>query len=91
MLKKSMGTRNLFRPDIKAEALHNFKNKKGRINFIRAIVENKDGQYFFKSTGMQGSGILTSMARANGIAQFPSDMGNVAKGSKIKVYLLGEL
>ena len=40
---------------------------------------------------MQGSGILTSMAKANGIAQFPSDMGNVEKGSKIKVYLLGEL
>ena len=91
MIRKSMGASNLFRPEVMAEALHDFKNKKGRINFIRAIVENKDGQYFFKATGMQGSGILTSMARANGIAQFPSDMGNVVKGSKVKVYLLGEL
>jgi hypothetical protein len=31
------------------------------------------------------------MARANGIARFPADMGNVKEGSKIKVYLLGEL
>ncbi|MFC2145075.1 gephyrin-like molybdotransferase Glp [Actinomycetota bacterium] len=91
MIRKSMEVRNLFRPTVQAEALHDFKNKKGRINFIRAIVENKDGKYFFKSTGMQGSGILTSMAKANGIAQFPSDMGNVEKGSKIKVYLLGEM
>jgi len=91
MIRKSMGARNLFRFEVLAEALHDFKNKKGRINFIRAIVENKDEKYFFKSTGMQGSGILTSMARANGIARFPADMGNVKKGSRIKVYLLSEL
>ena len=91
MIRKSMGACNLFRPVVMAEAIHDFKNKTGRMNFIRAIVENKDGQYFFKSTGMQGSGILTSMARANGIAQFPADRGNVAKGSKVKVYLLGEI
>ncbi|MFC2159150.1 gephyrin-like molybdotransferase Glp [Actinomycetota bacterium] len=91
MIRKSMGISNLFRPTVQAEALHDFKNKTERINFTRAIVEKKDGQYFFKSTGMQGSGILTSMAKANGIAQFPSDMGNVIKGSKVKVYLLGEM
>ena len=91
MIRKSMGIHNLFRPEVIAEALHDFKNKTGRINFIRAIVENKDGQYFFKSTGMQGSGILTSMAKANGIARFPADLGNVVKGSKVNVYLLGEL
>ncbi len=91
MIRKSMGARNIFRIEVLAEALHDFKNKKGRINFIRAIVENRDEKYFFKSTGMQGSGILTSMARANGIARFPADIGNVKKGSRIKVYLLGEL
>ncbi len=89
MIRKSMGSGNLFRPEVMAEALHDFKNKTGRINFARVIVEEKNGQYFFKSTGMQGSGILTSMARANGIAQFPINMGNVKKGSKVKVYLLG--
>ena len=91
MIRKSMGARNLFRPEVEAEALHDFKNKTGRINFIRAIVEKKDGQHFFKSTGMQGSGILTSMAKANGIAQFPANIGDVKKGSKVKVYLLGEI
>ncbi|TET49080.1 MAG: molybdopterin molybdotransferase MoeA [Actinomycetota bacterium] len=91
MIRKSMGYDNFFRPEVIAEALDDFKNKTGRVNFARIIVENKDGKYFFKSTGMQGSGILTSMAKANGIARFPADMGNVVKGSKVKVYLLGEL
>jgi len=91
MIRRSMGSGNLFRPEVEAETLQDFKNKAGRVNFARVIVENKDGQYFFKSTGMQGSGILTSMARANGIACFPANMGNVKKGSRVKVYLLGEL
>ena len=91
MIRKSMGIHNLFRPEVIAEALHDFKNKTGRVNFVRVIIENEDGKYFFKSTGMQGSGILTSMAKANGIARFPADLGNVVKGSKVNVYLLGEL
>lgn len=91
MIRRSMGICNLFRPEVIAEALHDLKNKTGRVNFVRVILEKKDGEYFFKSTGMQGSGILTSMARANGIARFPADMGNVVKGSKVKVYLLSEL
>ena len=91
MIRKSMGSSNLFRPEVVAEALQDFKNKTGRINFARVVVERKDGQYFFKSTGMQGSGILTSMAKANAIAQFPANMGNITKGSKVKVHLLGEV
>ena len=91
MIRKVMGFRDLFRREVTAEALDDFKNKTGRVNFVRVIVENKDGQYFFKTTGMQGSGILTSMARANGIARFPSDSGNIEKRSKVNVYLLDEV
>ena len=37
---------------------------------------------------MQGSGILTSMVLADGIALFSEDMGDIKKGSKIEVYLI---
>ena len=91
MIRKSMGSGQFLRPEVEAETLQDFKNKAGGVNFARVVVEKKDGQYFFKSTGMQGSGILTSMARANGIACFPANIGDVKKGSKVKVYLLGEI
>ncbi|MCG9479215.1 MAG: molybdopterin molybdotransferase MoeA [Actinomycetia bacterium] len=87
LIRKMMGFEKLFRAKVIAEALHEFRNKKGRANFARVILEKKDGKYFFSSTGMQGSGILTSMVKANGIAFFPSDIGDVKKGNIAEVYV----
>jgi len=74
-----------------AKAAHDFKHKMGRTDFTRVIVEKKDGEYFFKSTGMQGSGILTSMVKANAVAVFTENMGDVDRGGMAEVHLLKEL
>jgi molybdopterin molybdotransferase len=89
LIRKIMGFSQLLRPAVSAEALQDFKNKKGRTNFARVVLENKKGKYFFSSTGMQGSGILTSMVKANGLAVFPSTMGDVKKGDQVEVHILG--
>jgi len=88
LIKKITGDNNLFRPSIIARAAHDFKNKKGRTNFARVVLEKKGEEYFFSSTGMQGSGILTSMARADGIAVFAEQAGDIKKGSEIEIFLL---
>ncbi|PIU28447.1 MAG: hypothetical protein COT09_04865 [Candidatus Hydromicrobium americanum] len=88
LIKKIIGDDNLFRPSVRARAYHDFKNKRGRTNFVRVMLEKKDNEYFFKSTGMQGSGILTSMAKADGIAVFPEDAGDIKKDSEIEVFCL---
>ena len=87
LIRKMMGFEELFRPKVMAEAIHDFRKKRGRVDFARVILENREGKYFFSSTGMQGSGILTSMVKANGIACFPSDMEDVKKGSMIEVHM----
>ena len=86
-----MGFSQLFRPAVIAEALQDFNNKKGRTNFARVVLENREGKYFFSSTGMQGSGILTSMVKANGLAVFPSSIGDLKKGSQAEVHIIGSL
>jgi molybdopterin molybdotransferase len=91
LIRKMMGFKGLFRPAVTAEALHDFRNKRGRTNFARVILENRDGKYFFSSTGMQGSGILTSMVKANGLARFSSDIGDVKKGNKVEVYKFDDI
>ncbi|GAG59468.1 unnamed protein product, partial [marine sediment metagenome] len=88
LIKKIIGDDNLFRPSVMARAYHDFKNKRGRTNFVRVMLEKKDNEYFFKSTGVQGSGILTSMAKADGIAVFPEDAGDIKKDSEIEVFCL---
>jgi len=89
LIRKMMGFNELFRPLVKAEALHEFRNKKGRTSFARVVLENKDGKYFFSSTGINGAGMLTSMVKANAIACFPPDMGYVKKGTIMEVYKIG--
>ena len=51
-------------------------------------MENKDGQLYASLTGPQGSGILKSMALANGIMELPEDMEVLRKGEKAKVTYL---
>jgi len=90
LIMRIMGNKDLFRPAVHARASHDFKNRKGRTSFARVVIKKKDSKYFFTSTGMQGSGILTSMVKADGIAVFPEDAGNIRKGSEVEVFLLKE-
>ncbi len=89
LIKKIMGDSELFRPTIRARAAHDFKHKGDRTNFARVILAQKEDGCYFSSTGMQGSGILTSMAKADGIAVFDeTEAGNIKKGREAEVYLL---
>ena len=88
LIMRRVGNKDLFRPVIRARASHGFKKVMGRTNFARVILTKKGSNYFFKSTGMQGSGILTSMVKADGIAVFPEDAGDIKKDSEEKVFYL---
>ncbi|GAJ16873.1 unnamed protein product, partial [marine sediment metagenome] len=46
------------------------------------------GQYFTRLTGPQGSGILTSMSRANGLVVVPEDKPRVEAGDVVPVMML---
>jgi molybdopterin molybdotransferase len=85
---KMMGRRNLAKPVIEAILEDSIENSDGRRVFARAIVEERDGQYFARTTGPQGSGILTSMSLGNGLAIVPEDEAGVKQGDKVQVIML---
>jgi len=85
---KMMGKRNLAKPTVEAVIEDSIKNTDGRRVFARAIVEKRGGQYFARLTGPQGSGILTSMALANGLVVVPEDKPGVKAGDLVKVMML---
>lgn len=85
---KMMGYEVWQRPVIEAVLEEGLTNRDGRRIFARAIVEKRDGQYFARLTGPQGSGILTSMARANGLAIVPESRSSVLPGETVQVMLL---
>ncbi len=85
---KMLGKKNLAKPTIEAVISEPIKNEDGRRIFARAIVEKRDGQYFARLTGPQGSGILTSMTLANGLVVVPEDKPGVEKGDIVQVIML---
>ena len=61
----------------------------GRTEFQRAILAQDDaGAWTVRTTGDQGSGILSSMSRANCFVVLPPETGNVAAGEAVDVQLL---
>ena len=87
-LLKMMGHQQLFRPVIEAVLKEDIQKTPGRRHFIRAFVSVEKGQYFASVTGPQGSGILKSMVKANGLVIVPEDREMVSAGETVEVQLL---
>jgi molybdopterin molybdotransferase len=87
-LLKMMGHRQLFRPFIEAILKEEIRKISGRRYFVRGSVSFEKDQYFVTTTGEQGSGILRSMVKANGLIIIPEDQEIARAGDKVKVQLL---
>ncbi len=86
-LLKMSGHTDLLRPTFKAILTTDVTNKDGRVNYMRAILTEKDGQYTAKTTGPQGSGILHSLVLANGLITIPSG-ATLHAGEKVDAQIL---
>ena len=65
------------------------KKAAGRTEFQRGILtQGNDGLWLVETTGEQGSGILSSMSRANCFIVLPMEQGNVEKGGVVQIQLL---
>lgn len=87
-LRRMMGQLRIYRRTVEARLTHNVKHSPGRTEFIRVLLAQEENGYAATSTGAQGSGMLLSMARADGLAVVPSDCNGLAAGSQVTVQLL---
>ncbi|MDP2663366.1 MAG: molybdopterin molybdotransferase MoeA [Dehalococcoidia bacterium] len=85
---KMMGRTRWVKPTVDAVLLEDIENQGGRRFFARALIEKRDGQYYARMTGPQGSGILTSMAAANGLVVIPEHVALARAGEHCKVQML---
>lgn len=90
-IRKMMGKENLARPSILAIMEDELANRDGRRVFARVKVAKRNGHYFARLTGHQGSGILTSMAWADGLAVIPEEVTQVREGDRVQVMMLNWL
>jgi len=87
-LLKMMGKKNFTKPTVEAIMEDSIRNKEGRRIYDRAIVERRNGRYYARLTGPQGSGILTSMGQANGLVIIHEDTKEVNKGDIVQAIML---
>jgi molybdopterin molybdotransferase len=85
---KMMGKKILAKPAIRAIIEDDVVDTDGRRLFARVSVTKRGGQYHASVTGPQGSGILTSMTRANGLAVIAESSKGVKAGDMVEVQML---
>ena len=70
----------------RARALDSMRKKPGRTEFQRGIASlDENNQWQVGKTGKQGSGILTSMSRANCFIVLPDDNTGVEPGDEVEI------
>lgn len=87
-LRRMMGNPRLFRRTVTARLAHPVKIRPGRTEFIRVQLTQDDAGYLASSTGTQSSGVLLSMARADGLMVMPAEGTGLAAGAQVTVQLL---
>lgn len=85
---KMLGKKDYAKPTIQAKSESRVDNKDRRRIFARVRVTKREGQFFARLVGPQGSGILTSMAQANGLMIVPEDKPGIEVGDEVQVQML---
>jgi molybdopterin molybdotransferase len=87
-LRKMAGRRDVLDPLFQAVLQDPVVRRPGRAEFWRVRLSVDEGRWVARSTGPQGSGILTSLTRANGYAILPADLERVAPGTPVLCQLM---
>jgi molybdopterin molybdotransferase len=87
-LRRMMGHKRIYRRTIAARLSHEVKHKHSRTEFVRVMLSKEESNYVVTSTGEQGSGMLGSMAEADGLLVVTADSKGLAADSRVTVQLL---
>lgn len=82
------GRRDVFRPYVVAVSAEPVERAKERTEARRCRLERRHGDWVFTTTGPQGSGILSSMALADGLAFVPAGYPGSEAGASFMVQSL---
>jgi molybdopterin molybdotransferase len=87
-LLRMMGSAALPTPRLRAKCLEPLRKKAGRTEYQRGFVSSApDGTLQVRTTGNQGSGVLSSMVQGNGLIVLHHAQGNIAVGDEVDVLM----
>lgn len=87
-IRRMLGRPDAPKPTISAVLDEPIYNTDNRRVYARAVVRRQNDAYHAELTGDQSSNLLTSMARANGLAICPEDLPRKDAGEVVEVQML---
>jgi molybdopterin molybdotransferase len=89
-LLKMVGSKNPLRPRRIAIAETELRGTKGKEDYLRGVVEYREGNYFARSAGVQGSAHLLPLARSNAVLIIPAEKELIQHLEPLEVEILEE-
>jgi len=89
-LRKLAGHRVWFRPRVEAVLGEPLRKAIGRLHLVRVRLERSGGSIVATPTGSQSSGVLRSMALAQGLLVFPAGADALPAGAAVSVQVLDD-
>jgi molybdopterin molybdotransferase len=84
-LRQLAGENNQLQQSLTASVSHTLKKQPGRTDFQRGIFSYTNGAFSVSSAGLQSSGVLTGMAKANCYIRLEAERGSVAAGELVTI------
>jgi len=85
VLRKMMGRRQLFRPEVTARLDADVSGPIGKTQFARVRVRRTEEGWIATPTGARGSNLIATVTRANGLAIVPPGVETAAAGTEVDV------
>ena len=79
------------RPAVEAKLTRRVAGVLGRRVFLRVRVFEKDGTFFAEPVRVTGSGVITTMTKANGYVIIPENREGVEEGELVRVHLFSSI
>lgn len=90
VIRSLQGRRDVQRPIVEAIAAEPLRSSPGKRSFLRVRLAREGDRWLAKPTGSQGSHVVSSIARADGLAVIAEDVLEVPAGEPVRVHLLVE-
>lgn len=88
LLLRLQGLHDVNKPMLRARLMAPLANKGGRQHYVRATISAGEHGPTVEPTGDQGSGVLTALAKCNGLLVVPEGVTQLEPGAAVDVLLL---
>jgi molybdopterin molybdotransferase len=86
-----MGRRSLYRPEVTATLDADVSGPEEKLQFARVLLRRGPRGYRASPTGPPSSNLLSTVARANGLAMIPPGVQTARAGDEVRVMVLRSL